>query len=85
MAKNSGDLKAARAFDVHKETIGALYKALELVGSGLMFGGGVEEIDGHLDEGVDKRYVNLGKERSRRLDVNIYKLKTAAANTTAGE
>jgi hypothetical protein len=41
MAEYSSDLKTAGAFDVHKKTIGALYEALELVGSGLGFGGGV--------------------------------------------
>ena len=41
MTEYSGDLKTAGAFNVHKETIWALYEALELVGSGLLFGGGV--------------------------------------------
>lgn len=41
MAEYSGDLKTARTLDVHKKTIWALHEALELVGSGLGFGGGV--------------------------------------------
>ena len=48
MAKNSGNLKASRTLDVHEETIRALYKTLELVGSGLLFGGGVQKIDRHI-------------------------------------
>lgn len=41
MTEYSGNLKTARAFDIHEETIRALYEALELMGSGLGFGGGV--------------------------------------------
>jgi hypothetical protein len=48
MAKNSCNLKASRTLDVHEETIRALYKTLELVGSGLLFGGGVQKIDRHI-------------------------------------
>jgi hypothetical protein len=47
VAKNSGNLKASRTLDVHEETIRALYKTLELVGSGLLVGGGVQKIDRH--------------------------------------
>ena len=48
MTEHGGNLKATRTLDVHKEAIGALYKTLELVGSGLLFGGGVKKIDRHL-------------------------------------
>jgi len=41
MTEYSGDLKTAGAFNVHKETIRRLDEALELVGSGLGFGGRV--------------------------------------------
>lgn len=41
MTEHSSDLETARTFNVHKEAIWALYEALELVGSGLLFGGGV--------------------------------------------
>ena len=41
MAEYGGDLKTAGTLDVHKKAIRALYEALELVGSGLLFGGGV--------------------------------------------
>lgn len=51
MAEYCGDLETTRAFNVHEETIRACNEPLELVGSGLLFGGWVEEIDGHL---VDK-------------------------------
>ena len=48
MAKNSRNLKASWTLDVHEEAIWALYKTLELVGSGLLFGGGVQKIDRHI-------------------------------------
>ena len=48
MAKNSRNLKASWTLDIHKEAIWALYKTLELVGSGLLFGGGVQKIDRHI-------------------------------------
>ena len=51
MAKNSRNLKASWTLDIHKEAIWALYKTLELVGSGLLFGGGVQKIDRHIYSG----------------------------------
>lgn len=48
MAKNSRNLKASWTLDIHEEAIWALYKTLELVGSGLLFGGGVQKIDRHI-------------------------------------
>ena len=47
MAKDGGNLKTSWTFNIHKEGIGTLYKALELVCASLQFGGGVQEIDGH--------------------------------------
>jgi len=47
VAENSGNLETSRALDVHKETIGALYKTLELVHASLGLGGGIQEIDRH--------------------------------------
>ena len=48
VAEDGRDLEAPRTLDVHEEAVGALDEALELVGSGLLGGGGVEEVDGHL-------------------------------------
>lgn len=49
MAKDSCNLKASGTFNIHEEAIWALHKALELVGSGLGFGGRVQKINRHLD------------------------------------
>jgi len=48
VAEHGGDLKASRTLDVHEEAIRALDEPLELMGSGLLFGGGVQKIDRHL-------------------------------------
>jgi len=42
-------LKASWTFNIHEEAIWALHKALELVGSGLGFGGRVQKINRHLE------------------------------------
>jgi len=47
MTEDSGDLEATRAFNIHKEGIRTLHKALELVGPGLGLWSWVEEIDRH--------------------------------------
>jgi hypothetical protein len=44
--EDGGDLEASGALDVHEERSGRLDKLLQLVLSGLSFGGRVEEIDG---------------------------------------
>lgn len=48
MAKDGGNLEASRTFDVHEETIWALYETLELVGAGLLLRGWVQQIYRHL-------------------------------------
>lgn len=64
VAEYGGNLKAARTLDVHKETIRALYKTLELVCTGLLFGGRVEEIDRHLECLYEAIYnLRLGREQ----------------------
>jgi hypothetical protein len=47
MTENSGNLKASRALNIHKERVGALHEALELVGSSLQLCGGVQQIGWH--------------------------------------
>lgn len=44
--EHSGDLEASGALDVHEEGSGRLDKLLQLVLSGLSFGGRVEKVDG---------------------------------------
>jgi hypothetical protein len=41
VAKDSGNLKASRAFDIHKKRVGALYQAFQLVCAKFMLGSGV--------------------------------------------
>jgi len=47
MTEDSGNLEASRTLNVHKETIGALYETLELVGLGLSLRGRIQKIDRH--------------------------------------
>ena len=56
MREHGGNLKATRTLDVHEETIRALHKTLELVSSGLLFGGRVQKIDRHFKGRYDKLY-----------------------------
>jgi len=48
VAEDGGNLEAPRTFDVHEETIRALYETLKLVGAGLLLSGGVQQIYRHL-------------------------------------
>jgi hypothetical protein len=41
VAKNSRDLEASWAFDIHKKRVGALYKSLQLVCAEFLLRGGV--------------------------------------------
>jgi hypothetical protein len=47
VAKNGGNLKASRAFNIHKERVWALHKTLQLVGSEFQLWGGVQQIGWH--------------------------------------
>jgi len=52
VTEHSCDLKAARALNVHEETIRALYKTLKLVSVGLLLGGRVKKIDRHREDTI---------------------------------
>lgn len=48
MGEDGGDVKAARALDIHEETVGGLNETFELVHLGLISRVTVKEINGHL-------------------------------------
>ena len=48
VTKDGGNLETSRALNVHEKAIGALHKALELVGPGVLFRSRVQQIDRHL-------------------------------------
>jgi hypothetical protein len=47
VAKNSRNLKASRALNIHKERVWALHKTLKFVGSEFQLWGGVQQISWH--------------------------------------
>jgi hypothetical protein len=64
MREDSGNLEAARALNVHEETVGSLDETLKLVKLSLIFGRGVEEVvidlgeRGKIIENEWRRYKN---------------------------
>lgn len=53
------------ALDIHEERVGGLHETLELVLPGLVFGGGVKEIDGESLRSFDNQHYRLAQRIKR--------------------